>query len=719
MATTTYKPPAGTKVYENGKLYEVASGSTSYNTKLFTFSDGGGSSTPATTSTKSSSSSSSPAPSTPTPTPVTPTPTSAPSQTFNSAGRSIVGYVDGKPIYSGTDAEIQQQYNAIKGGGGSSSNSVQPTNTQISKPSQAVPPKTNLPSSVNPQQTGANTEKAATGGQLTLPQSGSVVDLLNSVGADSSFAARSQLAAQYGIQSYQGTAAQNQQLAKKYIEAYNANKGSSAPQTGAEARATMSEYLSETEAEPLKDPISSFFDSYSSLDPVLKAVYDSIGQINSYLNNKTSLQEEIMGLPEFQERADVKAELLDLRRVMDGSEEDIREEIERTGGFATESQVQALTSARNKVLLKKANALTDQFNVLNDYVNQVAELTQADRAEVEKDMQTRLGLATTMLGITQQMNNAARENMQGLVSQIGYNGLASMLQNSPKQMRQAEKTLGLPSGALSNPAFLQAATPMPKLTTQITEIDGRKALLTFDGTGNPVNLVDLGPANAPGSGELTPGQVNAFNSIVSKYNASPLIAAADRTAVLSATIKNIKKDPSNGAQQLNLAYSYIQALDTYQSAVREGELSLVNSIDSRIGQLQGEITKIQNGQIVRPEVALQIAAAAETIVGTINQAAKQKAQSFASQANVVGLGPYWNQYVSGFNQGYNQTSGGNSKGVMSSAQFVEQTLNGRGKTYQQVLDAVPFGQIGVIDNETGEVGSIPPEEFDPELYTRI
>lgn len=162
--------------------------------------------------------------------------------------------------------------------------------------------------------------------------------------------------------------------------------------------------------------------------------------------------------------------------------------------------------------------------------------------------------------------------------------------------------------------------------------------------------------NIIGSSGLSNQQAGLFNSIVGKYNSSPLVMAADRTPVLNDTIKQIKADPSNGTLQLNLAYSYIQALDTYQSAVREGELGLVNSIDSSIGKFSNSVQKMTNGQIVRPEVALEIASAAQKIVDTINNAAKSKAKSFASQAQTVGLGDAWNSYMAGFSPTYSSES---------------------------------------------------------------
>jgi hypothetical protein len=149
-----------------------------------------------------------------------------------------------------------------------------------------------------------------------------------------------------------------------------------------------------------------------------------------------------------------------------------------------------------------------------------------------------------------------------------------------------------------------------------------------------------------------------FNSLVDKANKSPLIAAADRTIILEKSIKDVKADPNNAAKQLNLSYSYIQALDTYQSAVREGELANLNSIDSKIGGLQGWVQQIQNGQIVRPEVAKQIADAAEQIVATIKQGAKSADQKYAAQAKVNGTAveQAWNDYRSGFTASYDDAA---------------------------------------------------------------
>jgi hypothetical protein len=78
--------------------------------------------------------------------------------------------------------------------------------------------------------------------------------------------------------------------------------------------------------------------------------------------------------------------------------------------------------------------------------------------------------------------------------------------------------------------------------------------------------------------------------------------------------------------------------------IRVDELQNVNSIDSKIGSLQNSIQQVQNGQIIRGDVAKQIADAAESLVNVIEQAAQNKTASFKANAQVNGVGEAWDNY---------------------------------------------------------------------------
>lgn len=75
---------------------------------------------------------------------------------------------------------------------------------------------------------------------------------------------------------------------------------------------------------------------------------------------------------------------------------------------------------------------------------------------------------------------------------------------------------------------------------------------------------------------------------------------------------------------------------------------------------------------------------------------------------------------------YKPTSGGVgtpktgiAKGKLSDNGFVNKVLSSMGVAYQDAVDKVSPGMIGVIDNRTGAVGEIPPGEFDSAKYTKL
>lgn len=59
------------------------------------------------------------------------------------------------------------------------------------------------------------------------------------------------------------------------------------------------------------------------------------------------------------------------------------------------------------------------------------------------------------------------------------------------------------------------------------------------------------------------------------------------------------------------------------------------------------------------------------------------------------------------------------KADMSDKDFVESSLNAVGASYDEVLKAVPAGQVAVVDNKTGQVGYIEQGEFDSKKYTKL
>lgn len=243
-------------------------------------------------------------------------------------------------------------------------------------------------------------------------------------------------------------------LADKMNALHETVKGSVSPQSNPMRTQDTQAKLDATSKTPDSNPMAEHMDAYASMNPVVKTMYDNITNLLSSQNTRTSLVDEFTKLNTDQGIQADKLALMNLNNIMKGTEDDIRNEITKAGGFATNSQVQALTSARNKVLMTQASALQDTLNAKEDYVKQIMDLTKADYAEADKQVSEQMGLDEKVADMQINMDNAARSNYQSIVSQIGYDGLAKAFQGNPTGMAQAESILGLPKGALLNPAFL-------------------------------------------------------------------------------------------------------------------------------------------------------------------------------------------------------------------------------------------------------------------------
>lgn len=321
----------------------------------------------------------------------------------------------------------------------------------VAKPTQTATPTPTPAPTATPTPAPTTQPTATQTGQLTAPANGSVVDLLNQSGQDSSYAARKQLASQYGIQGYQGTAAQNQELSKKYIDAHNALKSTATPQNAAEARNALSNYQDENSSADQAqqgDPTQQFMDKYGSMNPVEANIFQQLSGLLSTSNTQQSLVDTYNQLSQQENIPGLKLQLANLNTIMSGTQDDIRKEITNAGGFATESQVQALTTARNKTLLTQASYLQNTLNSANDYVDQIVSLTKADKTQASQDLQQKLGIANTLVTMSNNMENAARDNYKTIVDSVGWEGLAKSVDGNPDQAKNIEQIMGLQPGEL-------------------------------------------------------------------------------------------------------------------------------------------------------------------------------------------------------------------------------------------------------------------------------
>jgi hypothetical protein len=139
-------------------------------------------------------------------------------------------------------------------------------------------------------------------------------------------------------------------------------------------------------------------------------------------------------------------------------------------------------------------------------------------------------------------------------------------------------------------------------------------------------------------------RIGMFNRVADARERSPLVRAAERTVVIDGIAEHILKNPTDATAQMTLSYAFIQALDTYQSAVREGELANMASLNSRFSNLAREVNRIiETTGTMSPEVATAVANASKQLVGLIKAGANTKEQEFARRAKASGVGDLWEQ----------------------------------------------------------------------------
>jgi hypothetical protein len=447
----------------------------------------------------------------------------------------------------------------------------------VTQPTQTAQPAPTTQSTIEAAPATSQTASQTAVQPAVMPSNGSVVDLLNQTGQSSAFAERAALAKQFGIQGYTGSATQNTDLAKKYLDFYNSKQGTAAPNSNPRQE-IQDATTGGTPAAP--DPEKASFDAYMGMNPVAKSLYDSIQTIKSSQTTQQSYVDLYKQLETERGLPALKTEYMNIKNLMDGTEDSIRTEIAKAGGFATENQVAALAAARNKTWIKQSNELANQINSAEDYIDHIVDMTKADRQEVSDNLYKQLGLTEKVSNMVDKQNTAAKENFQKVVDKVGYKGLADAFQGDVESMKYAEQSLGLPKGSLSNQNFLAATEAVSdKMPASVQEYEYAKKN-GYSGTFSQYQDEDanrkrsIAAAGVGGTG-LTPAQVNStVNTIAGAFDNEPIVKAYNTVQEGYQTISNIGVNTKNPSDDIAFIYAFAKIMDP-NSVVREGEYNTI------------------------------------------------------------------------------------------------------------------------------------------------
>lgn len=145
---------------------------------------------------------------------------------------------------------------------------------------------------------------------------------------------------------------------------------------------------------------------------------------------------------------------------------------------------------------------------------------------------------------------------------------------------------------------------------------------------------------------LNTRQTTNFLRISDNYNKSEIINNGIKATTLIEISDQVIANPGNAANQLKALYTLIKALDP-DSAVREGEVVLAERTQSYLQTFEVALTKIFKGQVVHPDIAVQLATASKELASAWQDTSRRKTQTFQSQATVADVGPAFKQFLDG------------------------------------------------------------------------
>lgn len=244
-------------------------------------------------------------------------------------------------------------------------------------------------------------------------------------------------------------------------------------------------------------------------------------EYNSVVNQQKSLVQQYQDMLNQSGIPAINTELLNTQKIINGTEDDIRKEVTAAGGFATNSQVLALSSARNKVLIQNYNQLLSTRDQAMTQVNTMIGLAQQDQQHALSNITQKLQIDQQIADYQQKFTQNAQQGYKTIIDAVGYQGLYNSLMNSDPSGRSlslAEQTLGLASGQLQQlgsqidplkAAQLQKAQTDAKYAAQINQanINQSNASAAASAISTAKNKYELQFMQA--NGGLTPAQVNS------------------------------------------------------------------------------------------------------------------------------------------------------------------------------------------------------------------
>lgn len=273
-----------------------------------------------------------------------------------------------------------------------------------------------------------------------------------------------------GAQYYdQKTGALNQ-AGQQYKTALNATQASGAavPPTMGQAATTMGQAIQNPQTDP--SPLTPIVDTDTTFDNIFTQYDDFF----SPMKQKQSLLQEYKSMEKKLGINAMNEELLNSKKIIEGTEDDIRSEVQAVNGFATDSQVLSLANARNKSLVKNYNYLLEARDSAMTQLSTMMNLSVQDRQLASQEFDRKMNFGFKVMEFKQKAIDNAREGYNNTIKLMGADGMYQALQSDPSAISLVEKTLGVPAGGLAIAAQQATKARVNQETMDVLDIKGKK-----------------------------------------------------------------------------------------------------------------------------------------------------------------------------------------------------------------------------------------------------
>lgn len=375
------------------------------------------------------------------------------------------------------------------------------------------------------------------------------------------------------------------------------------PQTAAEAMAALQDFTRTPPTAPEINPIEQAL----AEDEYWQSLQDERQELVSEANQKKELQGFLKKMERASaEVADLDTEMMNMKQLIDvGTEEDVRTEIIKSGGLATEAQVQALTNAKNKVLIRNYNDLVNRRNAAQQHLDNLQDMYQDEvkfAQDAEKALRT---FDKDMMQYKEKFVSNATSQYNKLVDKIGYDGLYQLTGGDSYSTNLIEKTLGLGSGGLAMIASLppsekeQLDILSKKLGIQKALIDIKKASTTTDENGE-VSPTVMYYSQLLEEGKISLSNVpqNIRNSVVS-FNQGNISKPLSDTAIKEVTQTQSALD--NLTVLRDVIKNNLQYIGPVQGLQRFNPYSKARQTQAEVDRVRQIVGKALEGGVLRKE----------------------------------------------------------------------------------------------------------------------